>query len=134
MNDINQDEDAVVKKFVSDGSEATKVDQSQTISLIRDHVKKEVKREIQREIKLDKATLFTVFGIFASIVTFISIDIQILKTFCAVWNVIGFSIIMLASLLSFILILDYIGRGWSNDLQFPWLLMGFIILLFGVGF
>lgn len=98
-----------------------------------------VKEEIQREIKSDKASLFTVFGIFASIVTFVSIEIQILKTLCDFWNVIGFSIIILASLLTFILILDYIGRGWRNDFkleikQFPWILMVFIILLFATGF
>jgi len=41
--------------------------------------------------------------------------------------------------LTFILILDYIGRGWRNDFkleikQFPWILMIFIVLLFATGF
>ena len=105
----------------------------------KDFVSSHVKEEIQKEIKFDKASLFTVFGIFASIVTFVSVEIQILKILCDVWDIIGFSIIILASLLTFILILDYIGRGWRNDFkleikQFPWILMIFILSLFLVGF
>ncbi len=124
------------QKVVSDeGKQPFAVTENELKGLIKDHVKD----EIQREIKFDKASLFTVFGIFASIVTFVSIEIQILKTLCDFWNVIGFSIIILASLLTFILILDYIGRGWRNDFkleikQFPWILMVFIILLFATGF
>jgi len=105
----------------------------------KEFVLNNVREEIQKEIKFDKASLFTVFGIFASIVTFVSVEIQILKILCDIWNLVGFSIIILASLLTFILILDYIGRGWRNDFklevkQFPWILIGFIILLFIVGF
>lgn len=124
------------QKVVSDeGKQTFAVTENELKGLIKDHVKD----EIQREIKFDKASLFTVFGIFVSIVTFVSIEIQILKTLCDFWNVTGFSIIILASLLTFILILDYIGRGWRNDFkleikQFPWILSVFIILLFATGF
>lgn len=102
-------------------------------------IRDQVREKVEKEVKFDKASLFTVFGIFASIVTFVSIEIQFLKTICDFWNVVGFSFIILASLLSFILILDYIGRGWRNDFkleirQFPWILMIFIILLFATGF
>jgi len=105
----------------------------------KEFISNHVRDEIQKEIKFDKASLFTVFGIFASIVTFVSIEIQILRTVCDFWNVVGFSIISLGSLLTFILILDYIGRGWRNEFklevkQFPWILMIFIVLLFVVGF
>jgi hypothetical protein len=105
----------------------------------KDFVSSNVKEEIQKEIKFDKASLFTVFGIFASIVTFVSVEIQFLKIFCDVWDVVGFSIIFLASLLTFILILDYIGRGWRNDFkfelkQFPWILIIVIVSLFVSGF
>ena len=124
------------KNVVSDeGKQTVAVTENELKVLVKDHVKS----EIQKEIKFDKASLFTIFGIFASIVTFVSIEIQILKTLCDFWNVIGFSIIILASLLTFILILDYIGRGWRNDFkleikQFPWILMIFIVLLFATGF
>lgn len=124
------------QKIISEGEgQIFQVKENDLKELVRDHVKD----EIQKEIKTDKASLFTVFGIFASIVTFVSIEIQILKTICDFWNVVGFSIIMLASLITFVLILDYIGRGWRNDInseikQFPWILTIFIILLFAVGF
>lgn len=111
------------------------VTEDQLRGLVKDHVKE----EIQKEIKFDKASLFTVFGIFAAIVTFISIEIQLLRTLCGFWSVVGFSIIILASLLTFVLLLDYIGRGWRNDFklesrQFPWILIMFIALLFVAGF
>jgi len=81
-----------------------------------------VKDKISEEISVDKASLFTVFGIFASIVTFVSVEIQILKVICDFWNIAGFSMIVLSSLLMFILLLDYIGRGWRDDskVKFPW--------------
>lgn len=127
----------------AEGQKVVSSEEKQTFAVSKDElnviVKDQVKDEIQKEIKYDKASLFTVFGIFASIVTFVSIEIQLLKTLCDFWNVIGFSIIILASLLTFILILDHIGRGWRNDFkleirQFPWILMSFIILLFATGF
>ena len=91
-----------------------------------------VKKEIEKEIAVDKASLFTVFGVFASIVTFVSVEIQILKIICDFWNIAGFSLIILASLLMFILLLDYIGRGWRNEckIKFPWFLTIFIIIIF----
>jgi len=124
------------KKVVSgEEKQAFQVSEKEWKEVVSDYVKE----EIQKEIKFDKASLFTVFGIFASIVTFVSVEIQILKILCDVWNVVGFSIIFLASLVTFVLILDYIGRGWRNDFklelkQFPWILLTFIVLLFISGF
>lgn len=118
-----------------DKNQSLQVDENQLKGLVRDRVQEEV----QKEIKFDKASLFTVFGIFAAIVTFISTEIQLLRMLCGFWSAVGFSIVILASLLTFILVLDYIGRGWRNDFklearQFPWILMIFIICLFVTGF
>lgn len=95
-----------------------------------------VKEEIKKEIAVDKASLFTVFGIFASIVTFVSVEIQILKTICDIWNIAGFSLIILASLLMFILLLDYIGRGWRKDpeIKFPLGISLFAMIFLATGF
>jgi hypothetical protein len=98
-----------------------------------------VKKAVASEISADKASLFTVFGVFASIVTLISVEIQMLKTLCSFWDVIGFSLILLAALLIFILLLDHIGRGWRDDSgkeQFknlPWPILIICIVLFSVG-
>jgi len=65
------------KNVVSDeGKQTVAVTENELKVLVKDHVKS----EIQKEIKFDKASLFTIFGIFASNVTFVSIEIQILKT------------------------------------------------------
>lgn len=95
-----------------------------------------VKEEIKKEIAVDKASLFTVFGIFASIVTFVSVEIQVLKTICDIWNIAGFSLIILASLLMFILLLDYIGRGWRKDpeIKFPLGISLFAMIFLATGF
>ncbi len=94
-----------------------------------------VKEEIKNEISTDKSSLFTVFGIFASLVTFVSVEIQVLKNICSIWNVLGFSLVIIASLLLFILVLDYIWRGWRNDFKeelhrFPWILLVIIVVIF----
>lgn len=95
-----------------------------------------VKDKISEEISVDKASLFTVFGIFASIVTFVSVEIQILKVICDFWNIAGFSMIVLSSLLMFILLLDYIGRGWRDDskVKFPWEIWILAIIFLFIGF
>jgi magnesium-transporting ATPase (P-type) len=97
-----------------------------------------VKEEIKKEIAIDKATLFSVFGVFASIVTFLSVEIQSLKIFYDFWNILGFNLVMLASLLIFVLLLDYIGRGWRNDYKielkkFPWIIFIIITIIFILG-
>lgn len=97
-----------------------------------------INEQIRKEIATDKASLFTVFGVFASIVTFLSVEIQILMRFDDPWNSSGFSLIILASLLIFITLLDYIGRGWRDDStqqlkNFPWVLFAITTLIFLTG-
>lgn len=97
-----------------------------------------VEDKVNSELKHDKATLFTVFGIFASIVTFTSVEIQILKATCSFWKITGLSLIMLSSLLCFIFVLDYIGRTWREELSkqlklFPWHLLIIVSAIFFVG-
>ncbi|HGF0779179.1 TPA: hypothetical protein ACF71V_003403, partial [Legionella pneumophila] len=99
-----------------------------------------VEKKVNEEIAHDKATLFTVFGIFASIVTFTSIEIQILKNTCSFEKITGLSLITLSSLLFFIFILDYIGRSWREEVSkqmkfFPWhlFLITSTIFLMGIG-
>lgn len=109
----------------------------------QEHVKNILDEELQKRFDrfedrliTDKASLITVFGIFASIVAFLSIEIQILKTICAYWKVAGFSLIILASLLSFVLILHFIGQTWAKNDQkqkFPWEIAMIVMFLFIVG-
>lgn len=83
----------------------------------------------------DKATLLTVFGIFASIVTFLSLEVQILKTVCSFGKIFGLSLIFLSVLLIFNVLLHYIAQTWINSKNkyFPLAIFIFSISLFLIG-
>lgn len=81
---------------------------------IKEKIVNEIILEMEDKLATDKTSLISVFGIFASIVTFLSVEIQILKTICSFWKLVGFTLIMLSSLLLFILILDFIWKNWIN--------------------
>jgi hypothetical protein len=71
----------------------------------------ETKREINKQVQADKASLITVFGIFASIISFLTIEFQFLKTVCSFEKVLGFTLILFSLLISFNISLDYLIKG-----------------------
>ncbi len=87
------------------------------------------------DFKKYKVDFITVGGIFVSIFTFISIEIQILKNVCDFYRIAGFSLIIVSSLSLFTLLIQYIGNQWirDNDYRFPhkmfWSLCAFPFLL-----
>jgi len=86
----------------------------------------------EKRLATNTTNLITVFGIFASIVTFLSIEIQIFKNVCNPSRLLGFSFIVLASLLSFVFILHLIASSWINEKtkEYPKSIVVFIALLF----
>ncbi|MBU0455854.1 MAG: hypothetical protein KKA99_03660 [Gammaproteobacteria bacterium] len=86
----------------------------------------------EKRLATNTTNLITVFGIFASIVTFLSIEIQIFKNVCDPFRLLGFSLVVLASLLSFIFILHLIASFWINEKakEYPKSILVFIALLF----
>jgi ABC-type multidrug transport system fused ATPase/permease subunit len=86
----------------------------------------------EKRLSTNTTNLITVFGIFASIVTFLSIEIQIFKNICDPFRLLGFSLVILASLLSFIFILHLIASFWINEKakEYPKSILVFIALLF----
>lgn len=48
------------------------------------------------------ANFITILGIFASFITFLGIEIQILKNVCDFWRLVGFSILMLTIVIVFV--------------------------------
>ncbi len=110
--------------------EATdKIDQR--ISPITDKIDK-----FEDRLVTDKSSLMTVFGIFASIVTFLSVEIQIFKNVCDAFRLIGFSLGLLASLLAFVLVLHWIANFWINkekEIEIPKWLLSSITLIFVLG-
>lgn len=96
------------------GLDVTMKETHERINQLDESIKQRFK-EYDAKQALEKSNLITVFGVFASIVTFLSVEIQILKTISSYWSLLGFSIIMLSSLLMFVLILNYLGQMWIKE-------------------
>jgi len=103
-----------------------------TTGLIQENAKLKEQQESFRNYKID---FITVGGIFVSIFTFVSIEIQILKYVCDFWRIAGFSLIMFGALSSFAFLIQYIGKNWTQQkYDFPKLhFFLFCILPFAIG-
>jgi len=78
----------------------------------------EASEEIRNQVQTDKASMITVFGIFASIVSFLTIEFQFLRTVCSFEKLIGFTIILASLLLCFNVALDYLVKS-RTDIKTP---------------
>lgn len=77
-------------------------------------------KELMRELKQDKHSLIGILTIFVAIFTFLSIELQILKSVTDYLRLAGLSIIILASLLFFVTNLHIIAEKWiNNDCKLP---------------
>lgn len=61
----------------------------------------------------------TILAIFASFITFLGVEIQILKNICDYWKILGFSLLMLTSVLIFVfaiyIFVDHVNsKGWKK--------------------
>ena len=96
----------------------------------------EALEKAQSEILQDYQTSFiTVFGIFASVLSFLTIEFQLLKTLKTAKETIGFTLVLWVLLVSFNLALDYIIKSRSSKLGFSVVIIfvfiiGFMFLLF----
>ena len=68
--------------------------------------KEEAIKLVNIEIQKDKSSMITVFGIFASIISFLTIDFQFLKTICDPGIILSFTFILFGMLICFNLALD----------------------------
>lgn len=105
---------------------------------IRDQTKNDIKletKEIEKQVLLERASLITVFGLFASITSFLVIEFQCLKTVSTLWGILGFSCVICALLLSFNIGLDYLikSRFDNKTPRLHWFYMIFISTLFVIG-
>lgn len=76
--------------------------------------KSDANEEIKKQVQTDKASLITVFGIFASIISFLTIEFQFLRTICSFEKLIGFTLILASLLLCFNLALDYLVKSRTD--------------------
>lgn len=80
------------------------------INEAKDEVLVKARNEIQKQVQMDKISLMTVFGIFASILFILTGEFQFLKTITEVRVILGFSLVMFAQLFSFNIALDYLVK------------------------
>lgn len=81
-----------------------------------DAITESVKMEIDKKVNKVQNSLFTIFGLFASIVTFFSVEVQILKTACSNFTLAWLSLITLWWLVIFVILIDHIWRGrWEEE-------------------
>lgn len=94
--------------------------------------KTEASEEIRKQVQTDKASLITVFGVFASIISFLTIEFQFLRTICSFEKLIGFTLILASLLLCFNLALDYLVKSRTDkETPKPNIIFGvFLIILF----
>lgn len=105
------------KEIIEKGNEETVL----TLEGVKDEISKatdkvldDAKKEIANQSQLDKASLITVFGIFASVISFLTIEFQFLKTMCSFEKILGFTLVLFALLFGFNIGLDYLIKSRFN--------------------
>jgi hypothetical protein len=88
--------------------------------------------ELRDEVRESKKDFLVMFGIFASFVTFLSVEIQIFKTLTSFWLLIGLSSFLLAGILIFALTLGNIAKNRNEwkDFYSPTFIILYILLIF----
>lgn len=71
--------------------------------------------EIEKKIEKDRTSILTIFGIFASLIAFLSVQVQILQKATSFSQLVSLSLILIAGLLCFVLALQWITKTWIED-------------------
>lgn len=97
-------------------------------------IRTEFKDEINKQIQMDKASLMTVFGVFASILAFLTVEFHILTALNNLQQIVGFSLILFALLLGFNIALDYLMKSHiDKEIPVPKEFIGLAGLIFCLG-
>jgi len=73
-----------------------------------------LEEKVEQELKESQTKLLTVFGIFASFITFLTIEVQFLRYICDFYLVLGFSAFLVAVIILFSLFLKNIASDNDN--------------------
>ena len=96
----------------------------------------ELRDEMNQQMQASQTSFITVFGIFASIISVLTIEFQFLsKIDNDIRHLVGFTLILFASLFGFNIALDYLAKNlFKKQSQLPmWVFVGFTIGLFILG-
>jgi len=99
-----------LEKTTNSGEKTTKSEWEQQIETDMERVKVELDK-----LNRDKVSLISIAGIFIAMMTFVSVEIQILRYVCDFYKIVGFTLILPGILLVFIAFLDYVARSWLKD-------------------
>ena len=97
-------------------------------------LQKQAVSELKKELRQEKVNSLTVFGIFASFVTFLAVEIQVFKSNTNYWLLVGFSSFLLGAILMFAFSLSTITlnkKGWA-DFKNPLVILILIFLIMGL--
>jgi hypothetical protein len=86
-------------------------DVDERIEAAKVEVLREAQIEINKQIQMSQASFITVFGIFASITSFLTIEFQFLKTLNNVLQILGFTLVLFSLLFGFNIALDYLVKS-----------------------
>lgn len=101
---------------------------------LMEQVKSEFRKETERQVLLERASLITIFGLFASITSFLIVEFQCLKAVNGVWEIVGFSCTAFALLLGFNIGLDYLIKSrFDEGLKLHRHYIAFVALFFVIG-
>ncbi|TRX01377.1 YoaK family protein [Flavobacterium gawalongense] len=93
----------------------------------------DLRRELKAESQDTKKEFLTFFGLFASFMTFLSIEVQIFKTNNNINEILGISILILSFLMFFAIVLNDISKDVNGFKVFnkPMYVLTLVFLLFG---
>ena len=116
-NDSSESKVNIFTQKVSQKEASYSIENSQLQKIIDSTSRKtteecnKIRDEFKTYAETDKASLITVFGIFASIISFLTIEFQFLKTCYDLKSIVGFSLILFVLLLGFNTGLDYLIKS-----------------------
>lgn len=128
----------LVQDAVSEPSkQPTSLDQKTVEKMIQDaknDVIDQANSKIAEQMQKSQDSFITIFGIFASVLSFLTIEFQFLRTLTHIEQVIGFSLLLFALLLGFNLALDYLAtRRFNRVHRIHCFFMLLIVVAFGLG-
>ncbi|MFH1233419.1 MAG: hypothetical protein V1649_02085 [Patescibacteria group bacterium] len=122
----------MAKNLANRATEENKKDSSQPKDLSSDGIVALIREQVE-PIKDDlndyKVKMIEVLAIFVALFTFISVDIQIFKSDISKLSALGFTLIMLGTLLIFIIILAYIFDSKNKGTLLTSILITSIVLI-----
>lgn len=85
------------------------------ITISKEEVKQIVSDNVRDLLGKDKSSLVTIFGIFASVLVFLSVQVQILQRAVSFNQLVFLSLLLIVGLLSFVVALQWITKTWIED-------------------